>query len=177
MRQGWLQTLVASQADGPAVTTNAADTSMLPTPAIFLLPANFIESIGTIFTLRARGRMTTTAAGTLTFTVYFGAVKVFTGTADTVVTTLTNLTFDLEIGLTSRTIGSGTAATLMGSGEISSGIYGAAGAVTTKMLPISAPVVGTGFDSTISQAIDLRANWSLTGQSLTCHQYKLLSEN
>ena len=174
---GWVETLVSGQADGPNVTTNGADTSMLPTPAVFLLPGNFIEKIGKVFRIEAWGKITTTAAGTLTITVYFGAVKVFTSSAYTVVTTLTNLPFEIEIMLTARTLGSGTATTLMGVGRIVSGIFGAAGAVTTFMMPTSAPVVGTGFDSTASQLIDLRANFSLTGQTLVCNEYTLESMN
>ena len=40
-------------------------------------------------------------------------------------------------------------------------------------LPVSAPAVGTGFDSTVSQALDFRATFGTTGNSIQLHQYTL----
>src|SRR5258707_628030 len=46
-------------------------------------------------------------------------------------------------------------------------------------LPDTAPVVGTGFDSTLTQTVDLFATWSISNaaNSLTLYQYTLESLN
>jgi hypothetical protein len=44
-------------------------------------------------------------------------------------------------------------------------------------LQASTPVVGTGFDSTVANVIDLTATFSLTGNSITLHDYALESMN
>jgi hypothetical protein len=49
--------------------------------------------------------------------------------------------------------------------------------VATLMMPNTTPTVGTGFDSTATQAIDLTANFSLTGNSTTLEQYTIEAMN
>jgi hypothetical protein len=166
-----LQTL---QADGAAVTTNGADTSVLLGAAKYTLPASFLQFIGQDLRIRAAGRAsTTTGSNTLTFKVLFNAtpIVVFNGGAITLVASQTNQTWEVDITLTVRAIGSGTVANLMGVGRFNAST--ALLAVTTQMLPATAPAVGTGFDSTAANLVDFTANWSATGNSLTCHQFCL----
>jgi hypothetical protein len=182
--QGWVQTLINSQVDGAAVTTNGADTSMLPPASLYTLPANSL-AIGSILRIKQWGRISNivTTPGTLTLTVFFGAVKVFTSSAMQLnAVAKTNVSFFTEIMLTCRAIGNGTNANFMGMGIWSSeSVVGspvpATGGCGQFMMPTVTPIVGTGFDSTVTQQIDCRANFSLTGNSLTCHQYILESLN
>jgi hypothetical protein len=174
--QSWSQTLVTAQAAGASVTTNAADTSCLPTQAVFTLPANFLN-IGQKLRITAYASVTTTAAGTLTVKTKFSGIFVFISPSTTVVTALGPLNWRMDLTLTCRAVGSGTNANLMGAGTIISGIYGAAGAVTVVPMPTAAPVVGNGFDSTISNPIDFTVNWSLTGQTFILQDYAVESLN
>lgn len=50
-----------------------------------------------------------------------------------------------------------------------------AGGIGVLPLPASAPAVGTGFDSTAAQTVDLQAQWSVAnaGNSIQVHQYVL----
>ena len=88
----------------------------------------------------------------------------------------------MEADLTVRAIGSGTAANLLGIGQwtsesvVGSPVPGSGGS-GTLLCPASAPAVGSGFDSTAAQVIDLFATFSLTGNSITCHEYAFESLN
>jgi hypothetical protein len=105
---------------------------------------------------------------------------VFASGAVVTVASVTNKTWRLWIELTCRSIGASTSATLFGTGSLtSSAVVGATGgAATTAMLPDSAPAVGTGFDSTAAQVVDLYATWSASSasNSVQCHQYDLVAD-
>lgn len=164
-----LQTL---QADGAAVTSNGADTSMLLGQAKYTLPAQFLQFIGQDLYIRASGRVTTPASAiTVSFKVLFGAIAVFNPGAITLVTSQTNQTWMMMINLTTRAVGSGTTANLMGTGSFEASV--AVLANGGVMMPPTAPAVGSGFDSTVTNVVDLTANFSVTGASLTCHQFCL----
>jgi hypothetical protein len=86
--------------------------------------------------------------------------------------------------LTCRAVGSGTSANLIGVGELmSESLVGApaasAGGNTVLCVPVTAPAVGTGFDSTAAQTVDLTATFSISnaGNGITCHQFRLISPN
>jgi hypothetical protein len=181
--QTWQETLVTAQADGSAVTTNGTDTTTLPTSALYTLPSNFFGYIGKQLQIRASGRLsTTTGPPTITFKVMLNAtpIAVWTSGALTTVASGTNQSWFMDIDLTCRAIGSGTAANLIGVGRVHSAglVGGTLGAQAgTAVMPYTAPVVGTGFDSTVANLVNLTANWSATGNSLTLHQYSLISMN
>lgn len=179
--QSWGETLISSQVDGTAVTGTAA-AAVEPPAARFTLPANFFVP-GKVLRVSAWGRISNivTTPGTLTLDVRFNTSSVvFNGGAVSLnVVAKTNVSWRLNMLLTCRTIGNGTVATIMGQGDLTTeSIVGAtAGQPLTQLLPASAPVVGTGFDSTVAQTVDLFATFSLTGNSLTAHQYTLESMN
>jgi hypothetical protein len=54
-----------------------------------------------------------------------------------------------------------------------------ASVATTTMLPLTAPAVGTGFDSTVMNVVDLFATWgtSSASNSIQTHMYSLESLN
>ena len=188
--QTWDETLKTLPVGGTAVATNAADTSLLLTTAgatdcKITLPANYF-SIGKTIRIKMCLRVSNivTTPGTLTLKVLFGAVVVFNGGAMQLSTTAhTTLPVWVEILLTCRAVGSGTNTNLMGQG-IAVGqplsltaVADGTTTVATLMMPNTTPTVGTGFDSTATQAIDLTANFSLTGNSTTLEQYTIEAMN
>jgi hypothetical protein len=180
--QSWQQTLVTAQADGATLTNSTSATSLLPGAAKFTLPANLLQ-VGTAMRIRAAGRVSNivTTPGTLTFAVLFGATSAFSGGAMQLSTTAhTNVPWELEALLTCRTIGNGTNANLMGQARFFSQAANLSGADPTSghsflMAPNTAPAVGTGFDSTAAQQVDLLATFSIanSGNAITLHQYVL----
>jgi hypothetical protein len=171
----WNQTLITAQGDGTALANSAVAASLLPGAAKFVLPSNLFNP-GVALRLRASGRMSSAAStpGTFTFDVRFGSTVVFNGGASaTLATSAVNLAWELDLLLTCRTIGSGTAATLIGGGRLLSAALAAATPI--MLLPASAPAVGSGFDSTASQVVDLFGTWSVANASntMTLHQYEL----
>jgi hypothetical protein len=179
--QGWAQALITATADGTALATSTTPTSLLPGGAKYQLPANFL-SIGSALRITAFGRVSNivTTPGTLTLDVRFGSVVVFNGAAMPLNTTAkTNVAWKLVALLTCRSIGTVTAATMFGMGNFTSESVNSAVAGTANdvLLPASTPAVGTGFDSTSSQVVDLFGTWSISnaGNSIQVHEYALES--
>ena len=183
--QTWQETLITANIDGTALTASTTPTSIIPAAAKVTLPSGFFQ-IGRVIKVTAHGRVSNivTTPGTLTLDVRFGAVIVANGGAMSLnIVAKTNVPFALEWILTCRAIGSGTTANMMHQGTwtsesvIGSGIPTAGGA-GTHMLPNVTPAVGTGFDSTAAQTIDLFATWSLNNaNSIQTHQFKVESLN
>lgn len=184
----WDQTLITSQVDGAAVTNTVTATSLLPAAAKFLIPANFLGLIGQKLRVKAAGRISTvvTTPGTLTLQCRLGATTVvFDGGAMALNTTAqTNATWLYEAILDLRSVGATTTATILGTGEFKSrAVIGAGAAGTTGIgllsLPDTAPVVGTGFDSTANNVFDFFATWSVANaaNSILLHQFSLEAMN
>lgn len=181
--QTWQETLISAQVDGTAHNNSTTATSIIPAAARFTLPANFF-SIGKVLRVTAIGRISNivTTPGNITLDVRLGAVVAFNGGAVAMNTTAkTNVPWRLEALLTCRAIGGGTSANLMGIGTLTSEsvVGAAAGTALTASLPASAPAVGTGFDSTTSQAVDLFATFSVANaaNSIQVHEYVLEALN
>jgi hypothetical protein len=181
MQQGYIATLLASLADGAALTNSTTPTSLLPAIAKPTLPANYLFA-GKMFRVRATGRISTvvTTPGTLTLDLRFGSVAVFSSGAMTLNTTAqTNTPWIYDALLTVRAVGSGTSANVLGQGlwtshaVIGASAIGTAGAASQIMPYNAAPAVGTGFDSTAASTVDLFATWSVANaaNSITCHQF------
>lgn len=185
--QGWVEALAVSGADGAALTNTVTATSLLPATAKVVLPAQFFDKVGKMLRFRITGRMSTvvTTPGTFTFDVRFGSVIVFTGGAITLNTVAqTNATFYIDLTLVCRAIGSGTTATVLGVGTYESRtVIGspavAAGSAGQALMPDTAPTVGTGFDSTTAQTVDVFGTWSIASasNSVTVHQYIIEAVN
>jgi hypothetical protein len=184
------QLLISSQVDGAALASSTTVTSILPGQAKYTIPSNFIDTIGKSFRLTASGRVSTvvTTPGTLTLTVRMGPtanIAVATSQAFALnVVAKTNVSWFLDLSLTVRSVGATTAATLFAAGYWSSeAVIGSplpsAGGMGQHAWQASAPAVGTGFDSTGPNIVDLMATWSVNSasNSILCHQFLLESLN
>jgi len=180
----WNQSLVTQQVDGTALASSTTATSLLAPAARFTLPANLLQ-VGTKLRVVASGRVSTLTAspGTLALDVRLGASTViFNGGAMNLNTTAqTNASWSYDAELVVRSIGNGTVATILGTGTFSSrALIGspaiASGYGGTALLPDTAPVVGTGFDSTVAQTLDFFGTWSVSNaaNSILCHQFELV---
>jgi hypothetical protein len=167
--------LAASVADGAAVTGTAA-TTILHGSGIASIPATALQ-VGSYLKILCKGRMNTiaTTPGTTTFDVRFGATVISAlGAMPLNIAAQTNATWKLELLVRIVSLGTGTGATAIVTGEFSSrALLGsptaAVGGVATWQLPDTTPAVGTGFDSSVAQAVNVFVTNSVAG-SITCHQ-------
>jgi hypothetical protein len=115
-----------------------------------------------------------TGPDTFTIQVMIGAVIAFTTGAITLTTTAhTNIPLEGRIKLSCRTVGPSTQCALVGIARligqmIQQGGTAAADSATlsnTIVMPNTAPAVGTGFDSTISQTLDFFVAQSVSNAS------------
>jgi hypothetical protein len=167
--------LAASTTDGTAVTVTAA-TTILHGSGVAVIPAGTLQ-IGSQIKATLRGRMNTvvTTPGTTTFDMRLGSTVISAlGAINLNVTAQTNAAWELEILATIRALGTGTSANAIVTAKfVSRAIVGsaavAAGGVGAIVLPDTAPAVGTGFDSTASQAVSVFVTNTVAG-SITCHQ-------
>ena len=177
------QTLVSAQSDGAALASSSSATSLLPVAAKFTFPPSYLDFVGRRLKVRAQGRLSNiaTTPGTLTMDIRLGSTVVFNGAAMQLSTTAhTTVPWWMDIDLTVRAVG--TAASLMGQGIFMSQAVSISGADPTTghsmlLIPNSAPAVGTTFDSTAAQMVDLFAKFSVPdpANSITLHQYELTS--
>jgi hypothetical protein len=183
--------LVCTQADGSALTNSTTPTSLLPASAKTKIWPLYCRSPEKILRITAHGRISTvvTTPGTLTLALRFidsaaNSVDVVSSGAMTLNTTAQTTTpWILELWAHVRALGS--TGTLFGYGRfqshavIGSSAIGTAGA-GTQMLPYnSAPAVGTAFNATLENQIDLFATWSVANasNSITLHNFIVESLN
>lgn len=171
--------LASAAADGTALTNSTSATNILHGSGIGVIPGGALQ-MGSLVKITASGRISTlvTTPGTLTFDVRFGSVIVFNGGALSLnVTAQTNAAWWLEIMIVARALGNSTNANALGSGQwrsraaIGSAAVATSGVFTTPM-PDTAPAVGTGFDSTSAQSVNLFGTWSVANaaNSIQVHQ-------
>lgn len=182
--QTWQETLVTAQGDGSALTAAAA-ASCLPPAAKFTLPANYFNAVGKAIRITAHGRIScvVTTPGTARWDVRLGGTVV----ADTLAIPLnivakTNVPWFLQMIVTARAIGA-SANLMQGGFWLSEAALNVAVPSTGpgpggNTLPYNtAPVVGSNFDSTASQAVDLFFTQTVATGSMTLHQFVLESLN
>jgi hypothetical protein len=184
--QSWQETLVSAQGDGPQILNSTTAVTIIPAAAKITLPNNYF-SIGKVLRLTLTGGVScvATTPGTLILDLRLGAVIAFTTQAIPLnVTAKTNLPFYMQVLLTCRSIGASTTATLMPSGFFISETYvgspvPATGGAGTVMVPVTAPAVGTGFDSTAANTVDIFGKFSVTTATtqITLNQYILEALN
>jgi hypothetical protein len=180
---GYQTTLVEAQGDGTAVT-GTAEGSLLPGQAKISIPSGYLFRPGKRLHCVATGRISNivTTPGTLTMRFKLGPTANIAVSQSAAwqlnAVAKTNVAWVLDMTMTVRTIGSGTTATIFGNGQwTSESVVGspvpASGGPGGLLWQPSAPVVGTGFDSTVDNLIDLTAQFSLTGNSIQLHTFAL----
>ena len=187
MNQSWMQAVTTAQTAGSTLSASVANTTILPTSALFTFPANFFTFIGQKWHLKAYGQMSNivTTPGTITFNFQFGAVVVATsGALQMNAVAKTNVSWYLDMTGTIRALGSGTSTNNIYFGNFQSESYvgspvpgtGGSGSV---IFPTSAPVVSAGWDCTVTQQANLFAQFSVNnaGNSITLLDYVLEATN
>lgn len=185
MPAGYEALLIGAQGDGTALSNSAAATSILPAQSKYTLPAGFVDQVGKKFRVTAHGRVSNivTTPGTLTLSLRLGAVIAATSAALQLnAVAKTNVAWFLDWILTARVVGS--AAQFMHQGVwASESVVGSplpsAGGAGELLLQPSAPALGTAFDATVSNIVDLFAAFSIAnaGNAIQLHDFALESLN
>lgn len=187
-QQSWQETIVTQQAAGTLLNTYTTAKSVINPQALFSLPPGFFQ-VGKMLRIAVTGGLSNivTTPGTMNFQVKVGNVAAFdTGAVQLNATAHTLLPFWLDILLTCRSVGSGTVATLIGQANLSgimftrtAGQTDDAQGMQTIIAPQTAPAPGTGFDSTVTNILDLWAGFSISnaGNGIQIQQYKVVSLN
>ena len=164
-----------------------AKTVINPTELI-TLPANWWY-VGRSMRILVAGAISNivTTPGLMNFQVKIGSVAAFdTGNIQLNATAHTTLPFWLEILLTCRAIGNSTTANLMGLAQATGKMFTTTAGQTDSaqdmpsvMAPATAPVVGTGFDSTIAQILDFWVGFTISnaGNGVRIDQYVVSALN
>lgn len=167
--------------DGAALANSTSPTSLLPASAKEAAFGIGHFARGKVVAFEFSGRISTvvTTPGTLTLAFRIGSVDVFSSGAMTLNTTAqTNTHWTLRGELVCRATGTGTSTTLFPKGctFTSHAVIGSpaptAGGAGVHLLPYNtAPAVGSGFDFTGAQGVDLMATWSVANasNSITLH--------
>lgn len=186
MSDGFLESFLSVGEDGPTLASSTSATSLLPVSRKITLPTYFFDRVGKRLRIVAAGKISTlaTSPGTLSLDVRFGSVTVFAGgTMSLNANAKTNVGWTYTADLVCRSIGNGTAATVLGQGLwTSEAILGApvptAGGMPSHVLPFNTtPAAGSGFDSTAAQTIDFYGTWSVSNaaNSITLLQFYVQS--
>ena len=172
---------------GPNLTASLARTTIMPTAAKQTVPTQFFDRPGKQIRFLVNGSISNivTTPGTLTLDITFAAVQVWnSGAIQLSAVAHTTLPFWLEVTMTCAAIGSGTTATVKSAGLMCSqciipaiGVVDA-GSHNTLIVPNVTPVVSTGFDSTILNAIDIFGTFSLSNaNAIQIHQFAIQEMN
>jgi hypothetical protein len=192
MAQGYWQTLVSQQAAGTAVAATVTRTSATvgSTQARYTMPGNTIKQVGDQLLLEATGIISTVVTTPGTETIDFAMATVAnctTGAMTLNIVAQTNQPWYLRMLMTAISVGAGTAAQFRYTGYwLSTASLGQALGATGpdnpggQIVPYTgtatgASTLGTTFDSTISQLLDLyfTSSISTAGSSIQLLQYNL----
>jgi hypothetical protein len=174
--------LVIGSSDGPTLTAAAA-ASCIPVASRLILPNNFF-TVGKQLRLSMQGRIScvVTTPGTARFDVRLGPsgtiVAFDTGALNLNVVAKVNVPWWLELMLTCRSVGNAALTQLFGFGMFQSeAVVGSplpsAGGNGSLVCPVGAPALGTGFDNTAANALDVFFTQTVATGSLTVHNYQV----
>jgi hypothetical protein len=174
-----VQVIASAYTDGPTLTAAAA-ASCLPTYVPTTIPAGYWQ-IGRTWRITASGRIScvVTTPGTARLDVRMGAVTVYDTLAIPLnIVAKTNVPWVFQAVLTCRSVGTGTSATLFGQGfwlseaALNVAVPSTGPGPGGNTLPYNtAPVAGTGFDSTVANAFDFRFTQTVATGSFTMHLF------
>lgn len=185
-QQNWISPLVISSVDGPTLTAAAA-ASCIPTPARIILPNNFWY-LGKKIRVGFSGRIScaVTTPGTARFDFRTGPsgtiIAYDSGALNLNVVAKTTVPFLFELDLTCKAVGISTSTQLAGLGRfVSEAVVGAplpsVGGNGVLLCPVGTPTLGTGFDNTLANAIDIFFTQTVATGSLTVHTYEVFEQN
>lgn len=181
--QTW-QELVAPPmtAAGTGFNTFTTAKTVIPPTSLITLPANWWV-VGKTLRVTVMGSVSNivTTPGTMAFQIMMGTIVAWTsGNIQLNATAHTTLPFTLEVVLTCRSTGITTAANLIGMGRLNGVMFtktaaqtDGANTETIIQVPVTAPAVGTGFDSTIANILDFWVGFSISnlGNQIQVQQY------
>lgn len=163
--------LVTMGTAGTAFGTFTTAKTVLPAAAVPTLPAGFF-TVGKTLEINVMGGISNivTTPGLIAFQVMVGAVIAFTtGNIQLNATAHTLLPFWVRILMTCRAVGATTAANCLGMATAVGVMFtntaaqvDGANTNTIKNVPATAPAVGTGFDSTIANTLDLFVGFTIS---------------
>jgi len=186
--QTFQETLVAQSVAGSSFATYTTAKTVIPATNLITLPSNWFY-IGRRLFLSVQGAISNivTTPGLMNFQVKIGSVAAFdTGNIQLNATAHTTLPFWLDIHLTCYAIGVTTSANLMGLATITGRMFTLTAGQTddaqgmqTILAPATAPVVGTGFDSTIANILDFWVGFTISNGAnlIRIDQYKVTALN
>jgi hypothetical protein len=190
-KQAWTQGLATQKGQGTLFNTFTTAKTVINQEALYPIGANAL-SLGDAYHISVRGGISNivTTPGTIVFQVMFGTIAVWSsGNIQLNATAHTTLPFSLEIDLyvqlLNTTVG-GAVAKLMGIGVLTgvmftktAGQTDGANSETTIVVPVTAPALGTAFDSTIGQTMDFWAGFSISnaGNGIQIAGYRVDGNN
>lgn len=195
--QGWNECLVNLTSAGTLYNTYTTAKSMFTSATavagassgLITLPPNFFDRPGKGLHIMGQAGISNRVTGPDTFTmqIMVGSVIAFTTGAINLTTTAhTTIPMWFEIMLTCRSVGNGTLATLIGQAALQGQMIAQASGVADNgagsggcMAPNTAPAAGTGFDSTVSNTLDLWVAQSVSnaGNGFQIQQYRAFAIN
>lgn len=166
-QQFWNETIVAGDiTSGTKFVSFTTAKSVTQPGAAVSLPANF-WNVGRKVKLTVVGSETHTSGNTMTFQFQLGNVAALSSGALTMTTTThTDVPFVATCWVQCRTVGTSTAATLLGQWLVQGQGFAMTSAADNAagtgyaIGPNTIPAVGTGFDSTATQTMDFFAAMS-----------------
>ncbi len=172
----FIQRLTNQKKAGTLYNTYTTAKSVI-NPEDVIGPSYNYFDVGTAFKFHVGGGLSNRAStpGTFHFRVMYGSVIVYTtGDLTFNANARTLLPFSLDIELTVRATGNGTNANMMGMGR-----FGGIHLTNTDGLiqvPVTAPAVGTGFDSGPSALFDLYCGFGTSdaGNGVQVQEYNIL---
>lgn len=185
-KQTFQETLITQRGAGQGLlATYTTAKSVIDANALYTLPANFWY-VGRKLRVMAQGAISNivTTPGLMNFQIKMGPtanIAVFdTGNIQLNATAHTLLPFWFEAELTCRAIGNATTANFIGLAQLSGRMFTLTAGQTddaqgmqTIIAPATAPVVGTGFDSTVASILDFWVGFTISnaGNGIRIDQY------
>ena len=178
------QVLTSQKASGTLFNTYTTAKTVINASELVTLPANYL-TIGSKLRIKALMGLSNivTTPGTFAIQIMMGSIVAFTtGNIQLNATAHTLLPLDFEATLRVDSIGSGTTAKFLGQSKMT-GIQPTLTAAQTDAVntsgsflgPVTAPAVGTGFDSTIANILDFWVGFSISnaGNGVQVYDYSV----
>jgi hypothetical protein len=189
--QGWNQTLVTQRTAGTLFATYTTAKTVINQQDLYGFYANYFQ-LGSKLRVRVNGAVSNivTTPGTMAFQVMLGSVVAWTsGNIQLNATAHTTLPFRLDVDLTCQLTNTGVGgaiAKLFGTGTLTGVMFtktaaqtDGANTETVIQVPVTAPALGTAFDSTVSQILDFWVGFSISngGNGVRIDQYDVEALN